>query len=148
MTTKPTYNGKNVCFTSVLGAAILIPGMASAQTTDAPAIEEVITTGSRIVRDGFDQPTPVSVMNEDEIHANAPGSISEFVMELPSVSGSTATTNSGSLSNGAAGISSLDSRGMGSGRTLVLFDGQRSVVSSTSGAVDTNTFPQPLISRV
>ncbi len=148
MTTKSIYNGKNVCFKSVLGAALFLPGMASAQTADAPAIEEVITTGSRIVRDGFDQPTPVSVMNQDEIHANAPGSISEFVMELPSVTGSTATTSSGALSNGAAGISSLDARGMGAGRTLALFDGQRSVVSSTSGAVDTNTFPQPLISRV
>ncbi|MGH1556735.1 TonB-dependent receptor plug domain-containing protein [Caulobacter segnis] len=59
-----------------------------------------------------------------------------------------AANSSGALSNGAAGISALNLRSLGTGRTLVLFDGQRSVVSASTGQVDTNTFPQSLISRV
>ena len=37
---------------------------------------------------------------------------------------------------------------LGAARTLVLFDGQRSVASTTTGTVDVNTFPQALIERV
>lgn len=148
MSTQFKKHRLTACISAVMGTIMLSPGVVVSQPSDAPQIEEVITTGSRIVRDGFDQPTPVSVLSEEDIDASGQGSIAEFVMELPSVTGSTATTTSGSLSNGAAGISQLDARGMGAGRTLVLFDGQRSVVSSVAGSVDTNTFPQPLISRV
>jgi outer membrane cobalamin receptor len=42
----------------------------------------------------------------------------------------------------------LNLRALGTNRTLVLFDGQRSVVSAATGVVDVNTFPQTLIERV
>jgi outer membrane receptor protein involved in Fe transport len=132
-----------------VSGAISLSGVAHAQSDAASGLEEVVVTGSRVVRSGYDTPTPVSVINEDEIEREAPGSLSEFVMTLPSVrGGSTATTNSGSLSNGAAGISALNLRSLGAGRTLVLFDGQRSVVSASTGEVDTNTFPQSLVKQV
>lgn len=122
--------------------------VALAQETEA-ALEEVVVTGSRIARDGYDAPTPVNVLGAQEIAASAPANIADFVNTLPSVAGSTTAANSsGSLSNGAAGISALNLRALGTGRTLVLFDGQRSVVSAATGQVDTNTFPQSLIERV
>jgi len=120
-----------------------------AQTAPSAELEEVVVTGSRIVRDGYDAPTPVNVLGSAEILAEAPANIADFVNTLPSVAGSvTASSSSGSLSNGQAGISALNLRALGTGRTLVLFDGQRSVVSAATGQVDTNTFPQSLISRV
>ena len=120
-----------------------------AQTASSAELEEVVVTGSRIVRDGYDAPTPVNVLGSAEILAEAPANIADFVNTLPSVAGSvTASSSSGSLSNGQAGISALNLRALGTGRTLVLFDGQRSVVSAATGQVDTNTFPQSLISRV
>lgn len=123
------------------------PGLA--QTLASAELEEVVVTGSRIVRDGFDAPTPVNVLGSAEILAEAPANIADFVNTLPSVAGSvTASSSSGSLSNGQAGISALNLRALGTGRTLVLFDGQRSVVSAATGQVDTNTFPQSLIARV
>ena len=110
---------------------------------------EVIVTGSRIVRDGYSAPTPVSVISTEEIAREAPANISDFVNTLPSVRGSsTPTTTNGSLSNGGAGISSVNLRNLGAARTLVLLDGQRSVASDTSGTVDVNTIPQSLIERV
>ncbi|MGQ3016742.1 TonB-dependent receptor plug domain-containing protein [Phenylobacterium sp.] len=122
---------------------------ALAQTASSAELEEVVVTGSRIVRDGYDAPTPVNVLGSAEILAEAPANIADFVNTLPSVAGSvTASSSSGSLSNGQAGISALNLRALGTGRTLVLFDGQRSVVSAATGQVDTNTFPQSLISRV
>ncbi|RYD23528.1 MAG: TonB-dependent receptor, partial [Lysobacteraceae bacterium] len=91
-------------------------------------------TGSRIVRDGYSAPTPVTVLGAADIAAQAPANISDFVNQLPSIAGSgTSGTSSGSLSNGAAGVNSISLRGLGAGRTLVLLDGQRSVASTVGG---------------
>ncbi|MDX3910490.1 MAG: TonB-dependent receptor [Sphingobium sp.] len=115
----------------------------------APETMEITVTGSRIVRDGYDAPTPVSVISTKELKSEAPANISDFVNTLPAVRGSgTAATSNGSLSNGAAGVNSVNLRNLGANRTLVLFDGQRSVASTTTGQVDVNTFPQALIERV
>lgn len=143
--------------------AMVLPGAAWAQsapvaapTTTAqaeePAAEDtsVITvTGSRISRTGYDAPTPVSVVSEAELKAEPQANIGDYVNTLPSVRGSqTSSTNSGSLSNGQAGIATVNLRSLGSARTLVLIDGQRSVASSPVGLVDTQTVPQGLIKGV
>lgn len=114
-----------------------------------PTVESVVITGSRISRDGYDKPTPVSVLNDEDIKAEAAPSVADFVASLPSVRGSSnASSTSAGLSSGTAGIASLNLRSLGAGRSLVLLDGQRSVVSAATGQIDTNTFPQPLIERV
>ncbi|RIV80469.1 TonB-dependent receptor [Aurantiacibacter xanthus] len=125
----------------------LLPTAALAQDSDDSS--RIVVTGSRVVRDGSNAPTPLSVISGDEIDAEAPANIADFVNTLPSVNGSqTAVSNSGSLSNGKSGISALNLRSLGQSRTLVLLDGQRSVGSTSDGLVDINTFPQALIERV
>lgn len=119
----------------------------------APAADDtktdIIVTGTRIVKDGFSAPTPVAVLSSADIKAQAPANLSNFVNQLPAVTtGSTSGNSSGSLSNGIAGINSVNLRGLGASRTLVLLDGQRSVASSVGGIVDINTFPQDLVERV
>jgi iron complex outermembrane receptor protein len=110
---------------------------------------DIVVTGSRIVRDGYSAPTPVTVLGAAELAAQRPANISDFVNTLPSISqGSTSANSSGSLSNGLAGINSVNLRGLGAGRTLVLLNGQRSVASAVNGVVDVNTFPQDLVERV
>ncbi len=110
---------------------------------------DVIVTGSRIVRDGYSAPTPVTVLGAADIQAQKPANISDFVNQLPAIGqGSTSGNSSGSLSNGIAGINSVNLRGLGAGRTLVLLNGQRSVASAVNGVVDINTFPQDLVERV
>lgn len=135
-----------------VASALCWSALVQAQDVPAPAnpdIEAIQITGSRIQRDGYDTPTPVTVLGTEDIMAEAPSSIGDFVNTMPSIQGSATPANSsGALSNGAAGIAALNLRGLGAGRTLVLFDGQRSVVSATSGQVDTNTFPQALVERV
>lgn len=130
-----------------LASGVASPGIASAE--EASEIEEVIVTGSRLARSGFDSPTPVTSLGEAEINAEAPVSIDAFVATLPSVQGSTNSGNtSGSLSAGGAGVAAINLRSLGTQRTLVLFDGQRNVTSRTTGQVDVNTMPQGLIKRV
>ncbi len=83
-----------------IASAIFTTYSANAQEA-TPEITAITVTGSRIVRDGYDMPTPVSVLSKTDIDAEVPASIAEFAMTLPSIQGSTtATTNSGSLSSG------------------------------------------------
>ena len=111
--------------------------------------ETLVVTGSRIARSGFTAPTPVSVIGSAELKSEPQANIGDFVNTLPSVRGSqTSSTNSGSLSNGQAGIATVNLRSLGAQRTLVLIDGQRSVASTTVGFVDTQTVPQGLIKGI
>ena len=133
----------------------LVASSVQAQTNTAAAevppgdAAAIIVTGSRIARSGFTARTPVSVIGSAEIKAESPANIADFVNTLPSVRGSSTSSNSsGSLSNGIAGVASINLRALGANRTLVLLDGQRSVSSFTAGIVDVNAFPQALIKQV
>lgn len=112
--------------------------------------DEVIVTGTRIIRDGFQAPTPLTVLTLEDIQNTSPSNnIADFVNQLPQLAGSTKPANSRlNLSNGSAGINALNMRNLGEGRVLVLLDGRRSVGSTIYGWVDVNTIPQALIERV
>ncbi len=137
-----------------------LPGAAIAQTEAAqdasaePVADqekgEIVVTGTRIIRDGFQAPTPLTVMTQEEIQNQSPSNnIADFVNQLPSLAGSTRPANSRlNLSSGQAGINALNLRNLGEIRTLVLLDGRRSVGSTITGLVDVNTIPQGLIKSV
>ncbi|PAX06625.1 TonB-dependent receptor plug domain-containing protein [Sphingomonas lenta] len=130
-------------------------GLSSAATvqpteTNPAAAEDVVVTGTRIVRDGFQAPTPLTVLTAEEIQNSSPSNnVADFVNQLPSLAGSTRPSNSRlNLSSGQAGINALNLRNLGEVRTLVLLDGRRSVASTVTGLVDVNTIPQLLIRSV
>ncbi|MCA0202182.1 MAG: TonB-dependent receptor [Proteobacteria bacterium] len=140
-------------------AIAILMNAATAQLAEAQqpaqqpaAIDEIVVTGSRVVRDGYEAPTPVSVLGADQLNAMANTNIADAVRQLPvfsnAVSGRTATAN---LTSGAAGVNLLNLRGMGSQRTLVLLDGKRVINASLSNGftgVDVNSMPHGLINRV
>lgn len=145
----------------MISAAALIVALASApayaqDTQDSsPATEQsdegnVITvTGTRVIRDGYQAPTPLTVIGSEQIQNSSSNNVADYVNDLPQLSGSATPANSNSaISSGLAGLNALNLRNLGSSRTLVLLDGQRSVASSLTGVVDINTFPQALIERV
>jgi iron complex outermembrane receptor protein len=111
---------------------------------------EILVTGSRIVRDGFKAPTPVTVVTLEQIQNESPSNnIADLVNQQPALAGSTKPANSRlNLSSGQAGINALNLRNLGEIRTLVLLDGRRSVGSTVTGLVDVNTIPQMLIKSV
>lgn len=125
-------------------------GAAQAQTTGgATDVQELVVTGTRVVRDGYQAPTPLTVVSEQELAAAAPSNVADFVNDIPSIAGSnTPQTSNASISAGTSGVNALNLRALGIERTLVLLDGQRSVGSTITGAVDVNTFPQGLIKSV
>ena len=137
-------------FFALAASALMAPSAAAQQAAPGPAVEEeIVVTGSRIVRDGYEAPTPLTVVGIEQIEAAAPKDIADYVNQLPALAGSvTPQSQAGALSNGAGGINALNLRGIGTARTLVLLDGQRSVPSTQSNQVDVGAFPQQLISRV
>jgi outer membrane receptor protein involved in Fe transport len=127
-------------------------GAGSALAQDAAgaedeSLETVVVTGSRIVRDGFEAPTPVSVLGADRIEERAATNIGDALNELPAFRG-TQTPAAQGFAGGYIGGRVLDLRGLGTTRTLTLLDGKRFVPSTTQGTVDTNMIPSGLIERV
>lgn len=114
--------------------------------------EDILVTGSRVIQNGYQAPTPVSVLSGQALQAIAPTNIADAVNRLPALNGSiTPRTSITSVSSGALGVNQLNLRGLGAGRTLVLLDGKRIINSSANtgfSAPDVNTVPNALISRV
>lgn len=140
-------------------AASLATGTAGAQEQQASApsdvLQEITVTGSRIQRaDGYEAPTPVSVLGVEDLNKMATTTIADSVNRLPAFSGSQTPRNrSSNISSGTAGTNILNLRGLGANRTLVLQDGKRLVGSTIatgtlSGAVDVNSIPSGLVQRV
>lgn len=120
-----------------------------AAAPDAAAVDEIVVTGTRVVRDGYEAPTPVSVIGIDQIEDAAVANLGDFVNTLPSLVGNTSPqTARTSMTAGGVGLNTPQARNLGSSRTLILLDGQRTVGSQPTGQVDINTFPQQLVSRV
>ncbi|MFN3727390.1 MAG: TonB-dependent receptor plug domain-containing protein [Allosphingosinicella sp.] len=125
------------------------PGVAQG-APDPAGTESIVVTGTRIVRDGYQAPNPLTVLTREDIQNTSPSNnVADFVNQLPQLAGSTRPANSRlNLSSGQAGINALNLRNLGEIRTLVLLDGRRSVGSTITGLVDVNTIPQMLIDRV
>jgi iron complex outermembrane receptor protein len=121
-------------------------GLSFAAYAQDANLEEVVVTGSRIARaDGFSAVAPVSVVSSQDIKATGMTRMEDVLNSLPSIQ---AADNS-FQSNGATGTASIDLRGLGSNRTLVLFNGRR----MQSGGIwtldpDINQIPTAMVERV
>ncbi|HVW72863.1 MAG TPA: TonB-dependent receptor [Rhizomicrobium sp.] len=154
----------NLCKKLMLGGstaamvAALTAG-ASAQDQEAQNVENVTVSASRINIQGYTQPTPVTVIGAETLQRDAQVDIGDAIRQLPAVGGRGDSlsngSHSGNASQGDAGIDTIDLRGLGVVRTLVLFDGQRVVTSNPNnggppaiGGVDLSTIPASVVQRV
>ncbi|HEU4619688.1 MAG TPA: TonB-dependent receptor [Gammaproteobacteria bacterium] len=122
------------------------PANAQQSAANAGPIEEVQVTGSRLRRDGMSTPTPVTAVASDEMAKMAPTLIMDALSQLPQFRAND-LSYTGSIFD-TAGENSLNLRGLGTSRTLVLLDGRRVVGSSQRGVADIAVFPQALVRRV
>lgn len=109
--------------------------------------ETMVVTGSRIVRDGYQAPTPTTVLSVEEIRRSAPLNLSDQLNQLPALVGST-RMNTSTISAGQVGINALNLRNLGATRTLILLDGQRVPAATTGGLIDVSVIPDSLVKRV
>jgi outer membrane receptor protein involved in Fe transport len=118
---------------------------AYAQDKPAQTISEVVVTGTRIIRQDFEAPSPVVTVDADAFNLSGEVQVEQVLNTLPQLVPSV-TTTSNNPSNG--GQANVDLRGFGTTRTLVLLDGTRLVGSNVTGVVDLNTIPSALIDSV
>ena len=135
---------------SAASASLLaLPTVALAQGgTEAVEVGEIVVTGSRIPRDTFSSPQPLSVVTAESIRESGNTNIGEILLEQPNINPATNSQNSsGTLF--LAGQTRADIRGLGPTRTLVLMDGRRLPFSDASSpAVDLNTIPSLMVERI
>jgi iron complex outermembrane receptor protein len=135
---------------AIFGVALIsMPAFAqdAPQTADTAADEgeAIIVTGSRIPQPNLTSAAPVTVVNVKDIRAQGTTRVEDLLNTLPSVS---AGQTSG-VSNAATGTATVDLRGLGVARTLVLVNGRRLMPGDpTDSAADLNAIPANLIKRV
>lgn len=135
-------NKKQLLMTTLLSAATI--GAASVPASAQSSDDEIIVTGSRISSANVVSSSPVTTLGNDIFEQTGFVDAVSVLNRLPSI---TAGQNA-SVSNGATGTSSLNLRGLGANRNLVLIDGKR-LGPGTPGIsfADVNQVPSPLIER-
>ncbi|HEX7037189.1 MAG TPA: TonB-dependent receptor [Pseudomonadales bacterium] len=113
------------------------------------AIEEIVVTGSRIVRANLSQPTPVTMLGADDLQMSGTTDLGRLLAELPGLGATgTVTGNTNSFSD-LAGLNLPDLRRLGTSRTLTLVNGKRHVGGDPgTTAVDLGSIPTTLVERV
>jgi outer membrane receptor protein involved in Fe transport len=111
---------------------------------DDDAIEEVVVTGSRIARSDFTSTSPIATIGAEEFSLSGSVNVEQVLAQLPQ----TIPGFGGSSNNPGNGTATVNLRGLGAGRTMVLVNGRRWVGYTTGGIVDLNTIPAAMIERV
>jgi iron complex outermembrane receptor protein len=159
-----------LCGTAVVLATLPLGGLAaSAQTAPAPAVAteaaeappgatpsiqadgqeaeaaaDIIVTGSRIARNGFNASTPVSVIGAQDVKLSGTVNIENLLEASPQF---VASQEGGATSNTLNGTASVNLRGFGPSRNLVLVNGRRFAIYGPDQVTDLNTIPAALIAR-
>lgn len=137
--------------------AVAAPATAQATAADKPiatndpkaaTVSAVEVTGSRVIRNGNQAPTPVTVLTASELVKKSPGNIPDALNQLPQFLNSYSQYTGKQTSTNLPVGNFLNLRGLGTTRSLILLDGQRVPPTSYDGSVDVNTLPQFLIQRV
>lgn len=148
----PRLNTLATTISGVLGTG----GMVAACFVSAPAdaqegvMEEVTVTGSRIVRRDLTAPSPIVTVDANRLEQSSTLSIESVLNQMPQFAPSGTQFLSEGISSPlvSLGIASLNLRGIGTNRTLVLVDGRRPQPANAGLVVDINTIPSAAIARV
>jgi len=136
----------------IFAASAATPGLAADAASAAGEIETVTVTSSRIQLEGYEAPTPVTVVDLDSLQRDARPDIGDVLRNLPAFGASSSPNNSARaslVSDGSAGLNLVSLRNLGQLRTLVLFNGQRVVSSNLAlGGTDLSTIPSTLVERI
>ncbi|MFC4311770.1 TonB-dependent receptor domain-containing protein [Steroidobacter flavus] len=141
---------------TLLAATALSAMPAFAQ--DAPPAEttelvEIVVTGTRAARDGYQAPSPTNVISAAVIDTQAATGLGEILEQTGMVKG-TRNPNSNAVNTASPGQWTADLRGLGGQRTLVLVDSSRIVPFAPASnlsvptTTDLNLIPTLMVERV
>jgi iron complex outermembrane recepter protein len=148
---------RHTCACLALSAGMIAaPALAQVGTVDDASAEaetafperEIVVTGSLIRGSSESAPAPIDVISADELAKQGSPSVLDLVKNLPTSNGVIGDANQfDARAQGSEGIASVNLRGLGPQRTLVLFNGKR--MAPTGGSlVDVNMIPGAAIGRI
>ncbi len=153
MATKQLHARNRVRVTALASAISAILGAGATQPAHSQeSLEEVVVTGSRIVRRDLEASSPLMTIDTARLDQSSTISVETILNQMPqftpaqsqfSAVGEIQTSPTVSL-----GIGTGNLRGVGTNRTLVLVDGRRGQPVNASLVVDLNTIPTAAIARV
>jgi iron complex outermembrane receptor protein len=131
--------------------ALLASGAAfgqQAEPTSTPSedLEEIVVTGSRIARPDYSSTSPIVTFGQDAITKTGTVNIENALNQLPQFVQGQMQSTIGAVA--LPGRASLNLRGLGETRNLVLLDGRRLPLSNSTAVVDVNLIPQFILEGV
>lgn len=119
--------------------------IAEAAAEETSMQQTIVVTGTRIPQQNLIGTSPVTNIGADEITTRGVVRVEDIVNTLPQAF----AAQGSNISNGSTGTATVNLRGLGSDRTLVLMNGRRMPYGSpNSAAADLNQIPAALIERV
>jgi iron complex outermembrane receptor protein len=150
------YGGGAFAAGAMSHSSIAEAQVAAAAAPTPTLLQEVVVTGSRIATPNLDAISPVTAITAEEIKSTGVTRIEDLLNSLPQV---VADQGSG-LSMGSTGVATINLRGLGVQRTLVLVNGRRLMGGDPGAgapattnlgygsAADINQVPVALVERV
>ena len=128
-------------------AATSVTSVQAFSEEGAEEVERIAVTGSRINRTDIESASPITIISSDFITKSGFTSVQEILSMQPAAAGMSLGSTS---NNGSGGSATVNLRGMGVQRTLVLMNGRRMVASGTGAdsSVDLNTIPVSMIQSI
>ncbi|WP_158913869.1 TonB-dependent receptor domain-containing protein [Caulobacter sp. S45] len=121
------------------------PIVGAPDASQATSVKEVVVTGSRIAQKGLTSPSPLAVVNSQEIKLEGTTNVESLINNLPQAY----AAQTSQLSNGSTGTATVNLRDLGSTHTLVLVDGRRLMPGDPgTPSADLNNIPAQLVDRV
>jgi iron complex outermembrane recepter protein len=138
--------GLMLATTIISGMAFVAPAMAQTTPAAAPAEEVVVVTGTRVRRPDLVSNSPVTSITAAELEKSNVANVEGALRQMPQfLSGANQFSNN---TDGPEGVATLNLRGLGAERTLVLMDGKRLPSFDQTGIADVNSVPTALIERI
>jgi len=137
--TKPSIKGLWLGVATIVGTVGLLPTLPAT----AEEIEEVVVTGSYIKRDSFDSSSPLTIVDQAELQAEATPNLGEILSNQTFNYGSDFQTNTYAARGQGGVFTQANLRGLGPRATLQLIDGKRILTRNMN-----NSIPQVAIERI
>jgi iron complex outermembrane recepter protein len=128
---------------ATLASAVVFP--ADAQESAAAQVEEVIVTGTLISDPNHVAPSPIVIATAEALRETGAVTLEASLNQLPQFSPAGTAGNGG---QGTGGHATVNLRGLGSNRNLVLLDGRRLPLADIFGNVDINLIPDSVLASV
>jgi outer membrane receptor protein involved in Fe transport len=118
-----------------------------AASPEAADAGDIVVTGSRVISNGANSPTPLTTITAETLLATTPASVPDALNKMPVFQGSTQPRSAGG-SEVMAGQNIINLRNLGAQRVLVLLDGHRVTPTNPDGTTSIDILPLDLMKKV